>query len=240
MTTRNIYIIGQGYSSTPVTANVSINGTNIYSGTVPTVDQPIAVSQGSNNSELQLEMVNNKAAIFAIERDVLFTGDLTVSLEVAGGPIWFGDVLANYASDRRVNPNLTPEQQAIVNDPASTNEQLTQVRAAIANPPFTAEEIATIQSTPNTFPYPAEIDTLISEHNAQLIYRSSGPTGFMAVASMDGTINNTWSSVTINGVLQPVDPNAYNTPRTGTWWWILNSGDVFQGTLRIPAGFPTP
>jgi hypothetical protein len=238
MTTRNIYVIGQGYSPTPVSAIVTVDGTVVHTGPVPTVDQPISVSQGPNNTELQQEMKINKTAIFGLERDVLYSGTSSVNIQAVDGPIWFGTVISNYVLDKRANPNLTPEQQAIVNDPASTKEQLQQIRFDIANPPFTAEEIASIQASP--IPYPSEIQTLISNHNAELRWMSSGATGFDNLPDRVGSLDDTWTSVSINGVNQPINPDAYDPPLAGTWWWVLYPGDAFEGTLRIVAGVPTP
>jgi hypothetical protein len=161
-----------------------------------------------------------------------------VNIQVTGGPIWFGEVISNYGSFTRFNPSLTPEQQAIVSDPASTNAQLQQVMFDIANPPFTAEETALIEAA--TPPYSPEITALIAEHKAQLYYQSTGPNWYVPLPDIVDGVNNTWSSVTINDVEQPIDPDAYDPPLVGTWWWTLYPGDVFQGTLHIASGVPAP
>jgi hypothetical protein len=238
MTTRNIYVIGQGYNPTPVSAVVTVDGTVVHTGPVPTVDQPIAVSYGPTNTELQQQMLANKTAIFGLEKDVLYTGASTVTIQAVDGPIWFGSVVSNYVIDTRINPALTPEQQAIFTNPASTKEQLQQIQFDIANPPFTSEEIALIQASP--IPYSAEMRPLIYSHNAELRLNSSGPDGYAPLPDFSESLDDTWSSVTINSVPQSIDPNMFNPPLTGTWWWVLYPGDVFQGTLRIAQGVPTP
>jgi hypothetical protein len=238
MTTRNIYIIGQGYNPTPVSAIVTVDGLVVHTGTIPTVDQPIVVSQAPNNSELQQEMVANKTAIFSIEKDLEFIGTCNVNIQAVDGPMWFGAVISNYAYDYRVNPNLTPAQQAIVTNPASTEEQIQQVRIEIANPPFTAEEAAIIESA--RVPYSNEIRALIHKNNAEVYWKSSGADNFKPLPDLDGETDDTWTSATINGVEQIINPNAFDPPLTGTWWWILRPGDVFQATLQIAKGIPLP
>lgn len=238
MTTRNIYVIGQGYNPTAVSVVVTIDGTIVHTGPVPTVDQPISVSQGTDNTELQQGLITNKTAIFGLEKDISYTGASTVNIQVIDGPIWFGSVISNYVPNPRVNPNLTPEQQVIVNNPASTNQQLQQIRNDIANPPFTAEESALIESASQ--PYSPEIQTLIKDHNANLYYQSSGSNVYLPLPDVVGDENDTWSSVTINGIARTINPNYYDPPRTGTWWWTLYPGDVFQGTLNIAQGTPAP
>jgi hypothetical protein len=239
MTNRTIYVIGQGYSPTPVSIVATLDGNVVQNGTIPTVDQDISVSQLPGNTELQQQMLATKTALFSFEKDIAYNGTTPVTIEVTGGPVWFGAVLSNYVLDYHPNPALSAEQLAIVQNPASTMAELQQIQFDIANPPFTAEEIAQIQ-TYTSFPYPPEVSAMVNEHNATLRYSSSGATGFKKLPDLDGNLDDTWSNVSINGVPQPINPDAYDPPRTGTWWWTLQPGDVFSGTLRVVAGTPAP
>jgi len=240
MTNRTIYVIGQGYSPTPASIVATVDGNAVYSGTVPTVNENINITQGSSPEvEALLEqLVANKTALFSFEVDINYDGSKPVTIEASGGPIWFGVVLSNYVSDPHVNPSLTAEQQAIVNNPSSTRADLEQIRFDIASPAFTAEEIAEIQGS--VYPYPSAIQTLISQHHAEIRYSSSGPDVFKRLPDFVGSLDDTWSSVSINGVAQPINPDAYDPPLNGTWWWTLYPGDVFTGTLRVVAGVPAP
>jgi len=241
MTNRTIYVIGQGYSPTPVSVVATLNGNVVYNGTITTVDQDIAVTKVPNPERrtLQEALETSKTALFSISEPVEYEGTATLNIEVSGGPVWFGSVISNYVSDPHLNPVLTPEQQAIVTNPDATVAQVQQVQFDIANPPFTAEEIATIQ-TVTSFPYPSDIQAMINAHNAKINCFSSGPDGFARLPDLTGSLDDTWSNVSINGVEQPINPDVYTPPLTGTWWWTLSPGDVFSATLRIVAGVPTP
>lgn len=240
MTNRTIHVIGQGYSPTPVSVVATLDGNVAYSGTIPTVNENISVTKGSTEeiTALQQALVTNKTSLFSFETDLIYNGIKTVNIEVSGGPVWFGIVIANYVEDPHVNPSLTPEQTAIVENPASTRAELEQIRFDIASPPFTSGEIAAIQES--AYPYPADIQLLIRQHNAEIRYNSSGPDVFMRLPDFVGSADDTWTSVSINGVDQPINPDAYDPPLNGTWWWTLYPGDVFTGALRIVAGVPTP
>ena len=140
MTNRTIHVIGQGYSPTPVSVVATLDGNVAYSGTIPTVNENISVTQGSTEeiTALQQALVANKTSLFSFETDLVYNGIKTVNIEVSGGPVWFGIVIANYVEDPHVNPSLTPEQATIVENPDSTREELEQIRFDIASPPFTS------------------------------------------------------------------------------------------------------
>jgi len=236
MTNRTIYLIGQGYSPTPVSIVATLDGNVVHNGTIPTVDQHISVSHLPGNTELQQQMMATKTALFSFEKDIAYSGTIPVTIEVTGGPVWFGVLLSNYVVDIRPNSTLSAEQLAICQNPASTMAELQQIQFDIANPPFTAEEIAQIQ-TYTSLPYPSEVFDMIYEHNATLYYYSSGATGFKLLTNMGLSEPDTvWNSVTINGVEQPINRYDYDPPLLGTWWWTLQPGDVFSGTLRVVAG----
>jgi hypothetical protein len=241
MTNRTIYVIGQGYSPTPVSIVATLDGNVVYSGTIPTINEDISVTKVPNPDrrtlQEQLEMSNT--ALFSISEPVEYAGTGTLNIEVSGGTVWFGSVMSNYLADPHLNPVLTPEQQVIATDPNSTVAQIQQLAIDIANPPFSAEEIAQIQAV-TTFPYPPDVLTIINAHNAKINWASSGPDGFGRLPDLTGSLDDTWSNVSINGVAQPINPDAYTPPLTGTWWWTLFSGDVFSATIRIVAGVPTP
>ena len=241
MTNRTIYVIGQGYSPTPVSVVATLDGNVVFNGTIPTVDQDISVTKVPNPERrtLQEQLETAKTALFSISELVEYEGVATLNIEVTGGPVWFGSVISNYLANPHLNPVLTPEQQAIATDPDSTVAQIQQIQFDIANPPFSAEEIAQIQAV-TTFPYPADVQAIINAHNAKINCFSSGPDGFGRLPDLTGSLDDTWSDVSVNGVAQPINPDAYTPPLSGTWWWTLSPGDVFSATLRIVAGVPTP
>jgi hypothetical protein len=238
MTNRTIYIIGQGYNPTPVSVVATLNGNVVHNGTIPTIDQNISVTNVSVDarSVLQQQLESSKTALFSISEPVEYNGTATLTIQASGGPLWFGSVISNYVLDPHFNPALTPAQQAIVTDPNSTVAQKQQVTIDIANPPFSAEEIAQIQAI-TSFPYPADVQAIINAHNAVINQLSSGPDGFGALPDFVDSVSNTWANATINGVAQPIDRTGN---LNGPWWWELSAGDVFSATLQIAPGVPLP
>lgn len=234
MTNRIIQVIGQGFNPTPVSIVATVDGNVVYSGTVPTVDQGIYVTQLPEHSELQGQLTSTKTALFSFEKDLNYQGNVSITISVTGGSVWFGTVISNYVSGRYLNPALTPEQQAVVNNSSSTMAELQQIQFDIANPSFTAEQIAQLQ-TYTSFPYPDEVQAMVVEHNAKLRWHSSGA-AFDRLTNIEEGTDVTWSSVSIDGVDHTINPHAYDPPRAGTWWWTVGSGETFEGKIHVPLG----
>lgn len=237
MTTRTIYVIGQGFSATPVSVVATVNGVEVQNGPITTVNDDISVTQAPDHDILQNNLTSAKTNIFSFEVPVDFAGEVPVTLTVSGGPIWFGKVIGNYTQNGSIlNPVLSPSQVATIEDPTSTPIQLQQIQIDIAVPAFTADEIALIQQTTNP-PYPADTQTLIESHNATFyVSTSSGPDTYAEILDLDGDQDTTWSAVSINGVPQTPTPDAYDPPRTGTWWWTVHESGTFTGNIQISAG----
>jgi hypothetical protein len=78
--------LGQGYSASPVTVNVLIDGNTVFSGTIPTVDAPVPGYEPD---------VNLGADCFSwTEADANFTGSRALSIAVSGGYFQTGVTLA--------------------------------------------------------------------------------------------------------------------------------------------------
>lgn len=234
MTNRTIKIIGQGYNPTPVSVVASVNGNVVHTGTVPTVNEDISVTQQDLDivKGIQANLITAQTAICSFELDMAYTGNAIVELAVTGGPIWFGTVLGNYIDYTEYNPSLTPEQIAVIEDPATTFVELQQIQIDIASPPFTAEEQALILAQ-TSYPYPAEVETLVENHNATLTVTTNTGSNFVVLPDLDDLLDVTWSGVVIDGVEQPISPYSYTPPLTGTWWWTVKSAETFEGSLDI-------
>lgn len=97
MTIRTFKQIGQGYGSAPCTITANINGSQVYSGTVPTVDEPLPILPNPSlavTSELFGWSVN----------DVSYTGTQTMEITVSGSPLLVTEIVANYSPVQ--NPQL--------------------------------------------------------------------------------------------------------------------------------------
>ena len=88
MTTRTFKQQGQGYGSSPVSIVATIDGNTVYSGTIPTVDQPIPALPNT------AEYIGQD--LFTWTADVAFTGNFNLQITVTGGTFLMTETLANY------------------------------------------------------------------------------------------------------------------------------------------------
>jgi hypothetical protein len=223
MTNRTYQFFGQGFGTDPVSVDVALNGNPVYSGTVPTVDQPFS----DNWYSPDLYRV-----LFTIESPVEFAGTLPISVSVnSGSGLKLAFTLANYCWVK--NPVFTPAQgftqaqfEALNNNIRST-ESL-NIFTALANPPFTQEEIDKL-TNPETTQF--EFNPLLISHNVSP-YVPGGPDNFKNsfVAMADPRTN-----VTLDGVpIQP--PNPRPPEQGGMWTWSIYPGSVLTFDLITAAG----
>jgi hypothetical protein len=99
MTTRTLKQQGQGYGNQPVTVIAKINGAVVYSGEIPTVDQPVPAFP---NQEVIIDQ-----DLFTWESTVDFSGTQNLEITVTSGTVILTDTLANYVFTP--NPNLPPD-----------------------------------------------------------------------------------------------------------------------------------
>lgn len=89
---RTLQVIGIAYGETPVTLTAEINGTTVFSGTVPTNNSPLPVPSTS---------LANASPLFSIADSPLFSTDFAgsypMTITVAGGyGALFGQIKCNY------------------------------------------------------------------------------------------------------------------------------------------------
>lgn len=89
---RTFQFIGAAYGNSPVTITASINSTQIFSGPVTTLDQPIA-SPPSTSNNIVLFTIDNSDLL-----NTDFAGSLPMTVSVTGGyGITVGQITCNYA-----------------------------------------------------------------------------------------------------------------------------------------------
>jgi len=90
---RTFQFIGLGFGAEPVTVTASINNTQIYSGTVTTVDQPVYLTPvGPQDQQVTLFTIDNSASL-----NTDFAGSLPMTVVVSGGTgVVFGEINSNY------------------------------------------------------------------------------------------------------------------------------------------------
>lgn len=98
MTTRTFKQLGQGYGSLPTTIIAKIDGVEVFSGEVTTVNQPFPTV-----SELSLTIDN---ILFSWTKSTDFSGTLTMEISVQGSPLLLTTTLADYPID-------SPDKQGV-------------------------------------------------------------------------------------------------------------------------------
>jgi len=107
MTIRTFKQLGQGYGAEPLTITVSIDEVVVYSGEIPTVDQPAP-------TDPSILIYPFGQQLFTWELDTEFSGSVALSFTMAGpGRLFLTDTLANYI--QIPNPNPEPGQPAYIN-----------------------------------------------------------------------------------------------------------------------------
>lgn len=89
MTMRTVKLLGQGFGATPAEILVTLNGNVIYTGAVPTLDQPVYSLPNLELTSATLELCN-----FEIAMD--FSGTIPMTCTVLAGTVIFAQIQANY------------------------------------------------------------------------------------------------------------------------------------------------
>jgi hypothetical protein len=92
MTTRNFKQCGQAYGATPASITATIDGTVVYTGSVPTIDQPVPVRPDPAANIATPE-------IFTWTNTVDFRGSQSYSIAVTGSPLLLGDTSADHCAN---------------------------------------------------------------------------------------------------------------------------------------------
>jgi hypothetical protein len=225
--------MGLAYGSEPVNIVAKINSTTVYSGPLPTIDQPVSpVPEPIPTDMSVLFSIDNSSAL-----NTDFAGSLPMTIEVSGGSgVIFGDILSNYCQEPNTAVYANGEIP-VVEDPNSTTEQVNAIIVPKANPPFNATEMAFLNIPgPYTQQQNEEFQALLLLHNIPC-YVSSGPNEFQS--NYIGTPVNSEntpdprSTVYINGVQQvPPTPVSH-----GVWNWFMPAGSTFAYNWNISTGF---
>lgn len=135
---RTFQFLGQGYGSDPVSITASINSTQIYSGTIPTIagpSEPYPVVPSAE--QVILFSIDNSAAL-----NTDFAGSLPMTIVVSGGNgVLFGEINSNYyIGNVLVDPNAGTvnnfSQNYIGNPPNSDATQDPRSSVALDGTPW--------------------------------------------------------------------------------------------------------
>lgn len=236
MTNRTIKVIGQGYSATPVSVLAQVNGNVVYSGTVPTVNEDISVTDDADPGHVAIQQAlqANQTTLFTFDVDVAFAGTVGLTIDVSGGPIYIGAVVyANYNSIPVYNPVYTAEDIAFFDNPANPEADKRQILINDANPAMTSQEQADFLAAPDITTVAWQ--EFIASHNLSPVVgnTSSGITSTQLQSDIDTGL---FINVAIDGVLQTPNPDSFDPPKNGAWWWQVQNGSEFTADLEITAG----
>jgi hypothetical protein len=202
---------GYGYGSTPANVSVTLNGAEIFSGEIPTLDQ----------ESIYLHP-DEQVVIFTAQIPMDFAGNANVAVTVNNGYVHNDYVSINY--QMAANPAYTSEQIAILTDPATTQSERVAIWVTAAEPPFTTEEIAFLELT-NPEDQAAQW-ALVVAHGAPAYIPSPDQFG----SPMGQQPVDYRPVVYIDGVEQLIpQPRLYQ----GVYSWGVNAGSVFSGNIII-------
>jgi hypothetical protein len=219
MTTRTLQILGNGFGSTPANITAIVEGTTVFSGPVPTLNQSLP--------ELpNLSYTDQSVVLFSFDHDVDFTGTLPITYEVTGSPVLFTNILSNYS--RKLNNKYTSEQLNTVLDYSSAISVKIPVFQAVTNSAITPEDVLLLESSSVPFdPYdPKNESTIIlSKYAVEPITFGNSNTFGSIYWSSDLYLDST-----IDGELVDRDSTA---PLLGNYWFSVPAGSVFVSSLNI-------
>jgi hypothetical protein len=92
-TNRTINFYGYAYGNVPVQLNAHINGELVFSGAVPTLDEPVPSTEGFDMTNAPILFAVTDSALFPVE----FAGTYPLTISVATGDgILQGNTFSNY------------------------------------------------------------------------------------------------------------------------------------------------
>jgi len=92
MANRTVQIIGYGFGNTPASITATVNGSQVFSGPVDTVNDPIPPMP------IDPALANSGTALFTFEIPMNYSGALPMTVEVGNSPVVFAQIDANYAN----------------------------------------------------------------------------------------------------------------------------------------------
>lgn len=213
MANRTVQIKGYGFGSTPAVITVTLEGTTVFNGEIITSDSlPPAMPNKSLES----------AILCSFELPINFSGEKAMTCSVSNGTVVFAEILANYIPI--VNPVFSDEDLVIIQNPDTPQSSRVEIVSTYAVPPFSAEEITTLESTD-----PAEINAqlaIMAAHNVSLTV-SSGSSVYY------GFSGDSRDNVVIDGVPTTAP---HTEDYDGEWWWKIGSGSTLAYNLVVSAG----
>ena len=214
MIKRTLKFYGVGYGTTSATMTATLDGSIVFIGEVPTVNQTAPEDPAAANVK--------SVELFAIEIPVDFGGQKAMTCEVTNGTIFFAQILANHGHTV-INPVFTDHEWEILNQQGTTKQQKVDIFIRHAHPSFSQEELNLLLGYEIS---PKERRDIQLAHG--VAKQLDTPDVFYSPYTTDPRTN-----VIIDGKRQHPDYSLYPT---GTYWWKIASGSTLEYTLNINSG----
>ena len=208
MANRTIQIYGQGYGPVDCTASVIFNGTQVFNGTIPTI----------NSSDIG-RLPTDQTVILSFDVSMDIAGKFPVEMTLTGNDIYVEQIFSNY--NKVPNTIYNQSQWAILTNPSSTMEQRLAVYEQVANPPLTTDQINIILTGTD-----AEVVALLTSLGLEA-WVSSGANGFGSIAPAQSK-----SNVVVNGDIVPL-PDPLPSQADGEWGYEVEPAPDSIGTITF-------
>lgn len=219
MTNRTFKFYGKGYAPDPVSITATANGNVVFSGTVPTVNEPLPYPD---------ESTAGFEVLFSMDMPLAVTGLIPMSVQVtAGGEapdsgICFGGTQVNYGYIP--NPVYSSAQYQVMQTAPRSAEAL-NIITTLANPAFSTEEIATLSDPATT---DAVFDQMLGQHGIA-VNIMGGASNFSHSFTPEG---DSRTNVTLDGTPMTT-PNPRPAGKTGNWIWKVPTGSTLAFDLIV-------
>jgi len=222
---RTLQFIGYAYGNTPVSLTAQINGTQVFSGEVSTIDTDIPPPPIDLSSAPALFTVAD-SSLFPTD----FSGSYPMTLTVTGG---YGIVTENVLSNYMSNKTFAQLYDSSINGTTLTVGSLTD---GTIEPGQAVRGIGVAAGT-----------TIVSGSGSTWTVNNSqtvGPISMYASSVIPGNatgfldcyqnypVNDPRSNVVIDGVAK----TPISRPPNGTWTWAVNNGSTLTCDLTVSLG----
>lgn len=212
MANRTIQFFGQGYGEA-VSVVATFDGATVFTGDVP-----------STTDASLLIYCDDQKVLFTATVDSSFNGTKPVSIQVTKGKLIVAHVLINYS--RYLTPVFSNEQWTVLNNTnysAELKQQKINIWTPLANPPFSADDLAALQTATGD-----QLNNLLLAHNVNSGYGGSENT----YTSPLNELGDSRSNIYIDGELQSI---THPPGQEGDSSFEVNEGSTVTFDLSITA-----
>lgn len=217
---RTLQFIGYAYGNTPVSLTAQINGTQVFSGEVSTIDT--AIPPAPND-------LSSAPALFTVEDSSLFptdfSGSYPMTITVSNGyGIMLGPVLSNYMLNTVYLANCSIDGTTLTVGSSifgTIEPGQTILGYGVAGG-------TTIVSGSGST-WTVSISQTVATRDMSSVIPGNA-TGFLN-CTQNSPISDPRSDVTIDGIARTT-----TRPPNGTWLWVVNTGSTLACNLNVILG----